>query len=362
MAKSKKSHIWIFYLAMFLYAAAFLGAVACGLNYLWKYLDAYEQTRPSTALNAYWQKVDAKYICGLSQDLIDEVDHNIQSEEECREVILEALSGKLTYAKNVRESSDDRHVYVIQCDGRKIGTMEMDCRVPGEYGLLGWEVTKEVFDLSYLLTEPVSVTVPEFYTVYANGTALDESYLTEDQIKFTAFGDNYDRFTLPYQRTYTAGPCLGQLSLTVSDREGNPVEAKADDTTALKNCTPDEYAAVESICNQFVDAYVKFTSKAGGNVHGNYYAVRKFIVPNGDLDKRMNTIINGLLWSSEQHPDIQEISINYCWKLEDGRFLCDVTYVVDTWDYAGEMTTTRNDRIIFVSTPDGLRAEEMSNY
>ena len=94
--KQKRKFRWIFPLFLVLYAAVFLYFTDKGLTWFWGYMDAYEQTRPHITLNAYEEKLTAEYVANASQALIDQIDHNVQSEESCRQVLLDALKDNIT--------------------------------------------------------------------------------------------------------------------------------------------------------------------------------------------------------------------------------------------------------------------------
>ena len=101
----KKKRRWVFPLVLVVYALLFLGGTVFGLNLFWDYMDAYEQSRPHIALHAYEGKLTAEYVANASQILIDQIDRHLQSEESCRQVLLDALSDKITCAKKTREST-----------------------------------------------------------------------------------------------------------------------------------------------------------------------------------------------------------------------------------------------------------------
>ena len=70
MAKTVKKRRWIFPVALVLYAIVFLGAAAFGLRWFWDYIDAYEQSRPHIALDAYMEELTAEYVADRCGDLI----------------------------------------------------------------------------------------------------------------------------------------------------------------------------------------------------------------------------------------------------------------------------------------------------
>ncbi len=365
MAKrEKKRRRWIFPLILVLYAGLFLGATAYGLDWFWDYMDAYEQSRPHIALNAYEEKLTAEYVANDCGALVDQIDHHVQSEESCRQVLLDALSGELTCAKKTRESTEDKHVYAVLCDKKAIGTMEMERRGEEIMGFVPWVVTKDSFDLSYLITPPISVTVPDSFSVYVNGNLLSSDYITQDNIHYEQLEEFYDTYSLPHMVTYQAGPFLGPSEMKVTDPASNEVSADAlvDLDKYISNCSEEEVSALDTIADAFIRSYVAFTTRAGGDNSKNYRALAEYMVPNGELSKRMYAALDGLYWISDRGATLTELNIHHYVSVGDGRYLCDLTYVVNAKNFAGDVQTSSNLKVFFVETENGLKAESMLSY
>lgn len=365
MAKiEKKKRHWIFPIALLIYAVLFLGATAYGLDQLWNYMDAYEQSRPHIALDAYMEKLSPDYVCDASSDLIAQIDHHIQSKENCRQIIREALSGGFTYAKKTGECTENRQVYVLRSGDQVIGTMEMERSGDTVHGFTAWVVTRDSFDLSFLLTEPITVTVPSDYPVYINGSLLGQEYITEHNIQYAELAEFYKDYSLPYMVAYEAGPFLGEPQLTVTDPETNEVTLNepAGPSAFLNNCTENETTRLDTIVDAYIRSYVDFTSCTGNDSKANYHQLAQYMVPNGDLSKRMYAALDGLYWVSDRGAVLSAIDIHHYINIGGGRYMCDVTYVVDTRDYSGAVQTTSNVKIIFLETENGLKAETMTSY
>lgn len=361
MAKSVKKHRWVFPVALVLYAIVFLVAAGYGLRWFWNYIDAYEQSRPHIALDAYMENLTAEYITDRCGELIATIDHNVQTEEQCRRVILDALQGNFTCAKKTSESDEDHHVYVIRCGAQIIGTMEMERRGESTEGFIPWQVTKDSFDLSYLLSPSLSITVPDGFTVSALGNPLSREYITEQGIRYSLVEEFYDKYALPCMVTYTAGPFLGEGMLTVTDPAGNPVSIteNTDMNAFLNNCTAEEISALDTIIRNYLQCYMDFTSCTGNDTTGNYNRLIKHMVPGGDLAKRMRNAIDGLYWVSDRGAKLASITTGHYINIGEGRYFCDVTYVVDTKTFSGNVQTTASVKLIFLQTENGLKAESM---
>ena len=361
MAKRKKRSLWRFILGMEIYALLFLGAAAWGLHSLWGYMEAYERSRPHIALDAYMETLTAEYVCDASWELIAKIDHTLQSEENCRQVIRDSLSGGITCAKKSAECTPDKQVYVLRSGGKVIGTMEMERQGEAVHGFIPWAVTGDSFDLSFLLTDPVSVTVPSEYPVYAGGNPLTEAHITQSGIPYDLLGEFYGDYALPTMTTYTAGPFLGEVRLSVTDPEGTAVfiDETTDVNTFLDNCTSEEQAQLDTVITGFIRSYVDFTTCAGNDSEANYRRLVPYMIPGGELAKRMHAALDGLQWVSDRGAELSALTVSQCVNIGGGRYLCDVTYTVDTRDYTGQVQTTSRVKLIFLQTEDGLKAETM---
>ncbi len=363
MTKPKKRR-WIFPLLLGLYALAVLVAAAFGLDFFWDYIDAYEQSRPYHAVDAYMEKLTADYVCDRSADLIDQIDHHVQSKEACRQVIKNALAEGFTYFKKSNESTATRTVYILRSGKRDIGRFEIAQQGEAVHGFTPWEPVSDSFDLSFLLTDPVSVTVPHDSLVYVNGSLLTDQYITEDDIPYTPLKEYYSQYTLPHMCTYSAGPFLSEPTIQITDPKGDPrtFNENTDMNQFLDNCTPEEIADLKVITDSFIGRYVDFTSCTDNDSYGNYNRLKVYMVPNGALAARLYGALDGLYWVSDRHAKVAGIDIHHFVNLGQDRYLCDLTYRVDTRTYQGAVQTSSNVKIIFLNTADGLKAESMVSY
>lgn len=363
MAKWKKKHTGalIFTIFLCLYAIAFLFLTSKGLDYLWKYMEAYEASRPKYGIEAYMESLTQDYICDKNADLIAQIDHNVQSEEACKDVIRQAIGTEYTYVKNIAETTDNKIVYLIRAGSKVIGRAEMTPVGETSYGYTPWKVTADSYDLSDLLAPSVRVTVPSFYEVSVNGNVLSQDYITESGGHFSLLEEYYADYQLPTIVTYEAGPFLGGGEMVVKDAEGNVVDMSTvtDMNTLLPACTEEEIVKVKQIVTDFVQDYVDFSSKTGGDTSYNYRKLMEHIVPNGVLAKRMYAAIDGLYWVSDRGAKLDSIEISAYYPMGDGRYMCDLVYKVNTRNLTGQIQTESHIKITVIETDKGLLAESM---
>lgn len=352
-----------FPLGLCIYAGAFLLVTVIGLIFFWNYMSVYEQTRPATALNAYAQQLTAEHIYDASEDVINQVDHALQSVQQCKETVINALSEGFTFVKKATVSTKSKHVYMILCGKQLIGTIELSQCQKAAYGFTAWEVTSEAFDLWYLLSEPVTVTVPATLQVSVCGNALSEKHITDNSIPYPLLEKFYEDYSLPYLCTYTAGPFLGTPQIRITDSTGKEITLAEDTDFSdfLPQCTDAQKKDLDDAADSFVRKYVDFVSEANDDTSGNYSRLCALLVPNSDLHKRVHGILDGLLWVSDRHASLESMEIHKYIQLEDNRYLCQLTYVINTRTNAGATRSENHVTVIFQNTASGLKAEMMVN-
>lgn len=360
MAKRKRSNL-IFTVCLLAYAVIFLIFTAIGLQHLWDYMEAYERSRPKHCIDSYMEQLTPEYICDRSSDLFSQVDASLQTEADCRRVIAEFLSGGVSCVKNLSASSDDMLVYHLTCGTTRIGEVTLVPAGEAVYGLSPWTVSGDSFDLSFLLTPGITITVPSDYPVYVNGILLSDVHAAESGIHYPLLEEFYDSYSLPTLVTYRTGTSLGPVTVSVTDPEGSAVSISGDTDwdSLLSGCPGDEAEQLRQITDAFIRDYVDFTSCTNNDTYTNYERLAEHMVPGGALAKRMYNAINGLYWVTDRGAQITAIDITACVSLGDGRYLCDVTYRVNTRDHSGSVQAESRVKIIFAETQSGLKAESM---
>ncbi len=365
MSKQTKRFKHGFMLGMAIYAAIFLILVAVGLSFFWKFIEAFEASRPLNTIDDYMAKLTEEHICDTQADLIARIDHNIMSEEACRKMICDSIEGNITYAKKPSESTDTKTVYVLRSGSRIIGTVTMTTTEIDEYNFPRWKISEEKFDFSFLLgIETYSVTVPQDFQVYVNGTKLSEEYVVQTGIEYDVLERFYDDYALPTMVTYEVEPVMGEFETQVTDAEGNVVliDENTDYNAFLDNCTDTEKAEMKTFADSFIDRYVTFTGSANGTEKSNYSALMEYVVAGSHLAERLKMALNGLSYAHSKGDKTDSITINRQVSIGNGRYMCDITYVVSTTGQQGVVQTTQNVQIILVRTEDGLLAEALTSY
>lgn len=349
----------VFWWFLLIYAVVILIGIGIGLHYLNNYLQNYELTLPYNTTDPYIQSLSKDHICQQAFSVLDKIDTSVQTKEDAIAVMKDALSGPITFYKRVKESTDTKLVYALRCGTQAIGSFEMEQTEADEQGFTHWEVTKETFDLSFLLKQGFTFTVPSDATVKVNGNILTAENIIEANIKHESIKDFYGNYNLPTMTTYQIGTHIGELSVEITDPEGRPIAPNADPSDYLNLCTQEEKAALDLIAENFLSSFIHFTSQTNNDINGNFARLCKHIVPGGTLEQRMRDTLRGYSWVTDLNVSIQSITVNLYIPVGDGRYLCDITYVTDTRDLSGEKREEGGWFVIFKETDNGLKAESM---
>lgn len=352
-----KKHIFLWFIVI--YAGVILLAMAIGFNILYGFLRGYEHSLPYHTTDTYLEELTIDHICSKADDILDQIDTSVQTSEEALAQMKQALSDPITFYKSIRVSTDDKLVYILRCGNKTIGSFEIEPTPEGSQSSNAWIVTKESFDLSFLLQEGFSVTVPHDAVVTVNGKTLTEESITATDIPYESIKDFYSSYDLPTMTTYTVGSYIGQLETVVTDPLGQPLDLSADPKAFLDNCTDAEKLDLNDIVSSFITSYIHFTSQTGNDLNGNLQRLCSHVVPGGSLEKRMRDAARGLQWVTDRRVIIESIEINQYISIGNGRYICNVTYVVNTNYISGNIQSQSQLSLVIAQTDAGLKAEAM---
>ena len=363
MAKKKRpSRLW---LGMAIYALVFLVLAGIGLGIFWNFIDAYEKSRVQTTMDAYMAQLSTDKLADIGAKAL-QVDTDLQSLDQCKEYIKNNLSGGISYARKLSECNEQQTVYMLLSGRNTIGKVTLTTGEKDNFGFAPWSVAEESFDFSYLKKDftTVTLTVPHDYTIYIGSNPMLDSHIIQDDIPYTALKEFYSDYDLPHLVTYGSGQLLGEHTVTVKDAQGNEVaidDIPGEDAPPA-TCTQDEIAAIEAVAEPFTKYYVDFTSYKDHNSSRNVRHLAQYMVPDGALEKRMYDAIESLSWIVDRKSEITSRTYHHYVKLDNTHYLCDMTYEVNTSNFAGAAHATNNVKLILVQTDDGLKVEAMASY
>ncbi len=276
---------------------------------------------------------------------------------------MDALKSPFTLAKRPKESNDTTQVYSIMCNRQTVGVVTFCQQGQTQYGLTPWVMTHEQFDLSFLKTDAVTLTVPADFAVYSFSNLLSSDYVVDTQVPYSLFGKLYEEYDLPYLVTYEAGPFLGQPNLTTLNPAGEEVtiNATTDMNQFLPGCTDAQTESLNRTVASFLDCWVGFTSKRDSEIQANYEKLMQYVVPKSKLQDYAMGAFDGLYWKRDSKAVLKTTEITRYVTISEGLYLCDVTYEFEENTAQGRIGTTVNLQLILRQTDNGLKAELLIN-
>ena len=362
----------IYWALLIIYTAALLAAAVFALKTVWEFAERYEESMPDDVIENYIATLNGDlWAQGLSETMAA-MEHPFQTDEECRDVVMEILNGDIYYVRTVSDEAD-ADAYSLRCNGSSFGTVYLtkDDSKKATFEVLGkelelpwdlrpWKVYKQEFDLSGLYTS-VQVTIPSTYSVQVNGHTLGAEYVIEEGIHFDSLADYYDvNPSLPTKCTLRADKIIGQLTPVILDGSGNEyvIDSSRDDSQFLKSCNEQELMYLNEFCAKFTELYLRFSSGImGANSSGGYSSLTAYIIPGGDLDNRLKAALDGLSWAHTNAYRQDSYQLTGAIDLGGGYYVCDVVAETTAVTQAnGEMHDVNHLKIIVFNNNGDLRA------
>ncbi len=367
--KGQKNKGMGFAIFMVIYAVLGLAGSFLGLKWFWGFMEGYEASRPHVAIDAYMQKLSRDRIVESCSGALENVDMNIQSEEECLGYLYDCVRGDFSYARKASACTETSQTYVLRSGDLVVGSFTIEAGAEDQYGFRPWRFVEESFQLPDLMgTETISVTVPEGFGVYVNGVQLDDSYITNQESReFEILEFFYGTYDLPelVLLTYEAGPFLNaEFEIEVYDLNGKPftMDENFDENTLIAVTDTDKINKLDTFLDKFIDIYVVFAGCANDARFKNYERVIQYVVPGSNLARRMEEALDGMQFAQSRGDEVEEIQVHHYIQLTDGKYMCDVTYKVNTLGHEGVVQTTTNVKMIIVQSGNKLLVESMIGY
>ena len=371
MEKKKKSGRFYF-LFLLVYILIVLGVIAFFMTKVWGFAEEYEAARPAHTMDAYVEDLNQNLWNDQVAQTIADMPHEVQSDEECAQVVKNMLSAGISYARTASTGSADSINYALRCGDKVIGkvTLIEDSSLADQvkYDMLPWIVSSEEFDFTGLYSS-VEVTVPKSYTVMLNGTALGSEYIIEDNIQFDLLKDYYSSYPkLPVMVTYRYEHIIGELEPVILDDHGNEVllDESRGQEQFLNNCSDAELAKLTDFTERFAERYQSYNAGIGDDPATVYVnRLAGYIMPGSDLEFRMKAAQDGLGWAHTNSINIEYTILNSAVSFGEGVYLCDYSSAFTTKGINGTQDFENNIKMIVIDkTGDmsDLRVAEMSMY
>lgn len=170
--------------ALILYTVVLVVAAVAVMAVLWKYLEAYEFTRPENVMSQFEQMADEQYwetaITSSFAVTPSEFETKSQLEDElCLSLLRD---GKMTYVKD-EAYTDAAPVYLVSVNGVELCRVYMSPQAGGEagFGLQYMSINKVELLADFIApaARSITITAPVGATVTVNGIAVSENYLSD---------------------------------------------------------------------------------------------------------------------------------------------------------------------------------------
>lgn len=361
MADRKRRRRSNFGRGMLIYALVFLIALGALLRPLWNYLAAYEESGPDKAMQRYLDSMDESRIRDLSSDFLAGLDLRFQNGEQAFEAVKKVMGGELRYTLK-QISMDEKHaLYTIRSGDRTLGTVSFEKEEDPPFGFAPWELESEDYDFSWLLGAD-EITVPDTWTVRCGDTVLDESFRVGEQ-NFETLAWFYDdsRFSLPVLVTYRVEGVLGEAPFTLLDAEGREMsrDEQRSEFELLANCSAEQEARISSLLDGFLQRYITCLSNSTRNIWGNYEALKPYIHPGSDIDKRVRDNMEGQQWAHSGGDTVTARDDLLMMDLGGGYFLAEFDYTLDTVGNKGHVESVNRVIVLMSIINNDLRVIEI---
>ena len=377
----------IYTLLLLLFAALLALTAITWLSRVRDYAEQYELSRPTHTLDAYLEALNRERWSDGIAKAVDGIEHEAQSDEEIKAFIQGKLSSGITAVRKAGAAADASTItYSLRCSGGEIGTLTLteDASYQGkvdfdkmpwplvsrflpgilEWGIKPWKVSSESFYFDNIYNV-VEVTVPSSYTVQLNGVTLGPEYIVEEGIHYDVYEDYYRYWDyLPTKVKYRFDHAIGDITPTILNEYGEPVviDPDAGDIQFIPPVSEEFMERCIDFAVPFTKAYLTYVSGAG-DTGVNFAALKPYLMPGQDLEKRMLDAQDGLGWAHTSSIYNIDVAVNDVLELTDGYSVVDVTGTSNTYYYGkGELENASNIKLMVYDDGERLWAESLELY
>lgn len=351
-----------FALGLLLYALIFILLAAGLLLLLYRYMEAYELTRPARAVESFQETLESGPLPQAAAEALADLDPKLSTPEANR-AWASALLREAAILRVSSQSSAERIVYGILARGEQVGSFAITATGPESFGMRSWELEEESYDFSAFMKR-CQATIPEDYHFSVNGFILGPDYVIEEKIPYEALSDFYQRYPdLPTMLRYESGLYLEQAETEILDQTGRPVaEEEQNEYAYLDRCDPEIRELAEEFIPRFLDLYVKFSANLRGQYYDNFMKLRSLVLTDSQLHKRMRQAIGSFGFTTTEAVEIASIDVNGIIPLDQDHFLADFSYQTQITGLGAPVTITDHIHLVLYLYKDYLLAEALYNY
>lgn len=215
--RKRTSRFWLIYAIA---SAALVIAVMSGLVLFYDFIDAFEESQPQSPAEAakkYASEISESELFSLLNTTADSLEW--RSEEARNETLngyIEAWRAGGMFCKR-SGGSEEEPVYTVISGRREIFSLTLSKTSIGRYGFDAWQVTDR--SVSFDGFSIYTVTLPEGSVLELNGKVLDDSYIIERDIPYSANPIEASHTDLPCAVTYETELLNAQPTLKARYKE-----------------------------------------------------------------------------------------------------------------------------------------------
>lgn len=369
MARKKNRGAKIYAIFLSAYIILLAAVAMYGLSKVWEYAIEYENSRPDNVMDEYIADLSKKLWDDSIAQTIAAMPHEMQSDEDCAQIVQDMLSNDLSYARSGNGSSELLQVYNLRCNGNVFGkvTLKQDESKADEvkYGMLPWLIYKEEFDFTGLYTS-VEVTAPASYSVQLNGNTLGPEYIIASGIHMDVLEGYYDEYAnLPTKVTYRFDNLIGTVEPVILDEQGNvfTIDPNKDDSQFIKGVDEERTARFQEFVGKFVERYEKYISGIYKNeTEYGYQRMLPYIKSDTDFASRLKMMQDGLYWAHNSYLNVNSTGLNSALGLGEDTYILDISYDFNVGTPRGDEYYAENAKLIVTDIGGDVRVISMDIY
>lgn len=216
-AKAKSGRGWRRFLLIYALSLLLIGAVGCVT--LYKYLAAYEASRPDPVMDALMAETSADEWCAYIHDDFCAALSKFEDKDELFQGYADAVlkNANYTYRKERGDNADGVPVYVVRAGATDLCRVSLSAKESAGFGMSVRQVgnIESCFKVDNLQSVAVEIDAPADQKIYLNNIELDAEYIINDQVvcpDMTDLEQRFDEHT--YFVRYRVAPLYGNIVVT----------------------------------------------------------------------------------------------------------------------------------------------------
>ncbi|MBR2582755.1 MAG: hypothetical protein IKD61_05120 [Oscillospiraceae bacterium] len=363
MREKKKSKWLSFILGMVIYAIVVLLAASVALKLLWDFAAEYEIELPSYKMNEYVSSLNETHVRKISEDFISSLDRNIQSREDAFAVIWKAFVPGVRYRQIATGDGGNTVTYMVYNKDHDLGRVTLVKNGEG-LGRKTWSVSEEEYDFSYLKNTERFI-VPNHWVVRCGDRRLGVQYIIDPRVEYAFLHELYGKeISMPYLAEYEISNYIGDANVRFFDPNGEE-QARFTYTDGREQITRVSGASRNNFINfaeNFVPLYVDCLSNVTKSANLNYQRIRSYLVPNGDLDKRLKGATPGQVFSQTYGIDRSDVRVHDIFNLGNEYYIIDLSYSTVSYSENGTTSSETSMYLVVYRDDETILAQRVEYY